>query len=310
MPSDEIGPLPDPRSFLIPVGESRDLSWLEARGYDLNELGFKETSFLGLRFLNTVTPKIENGCITLPLPGLFLGQAKDKRVMFIGIPEDEETRIKLCFHLISTAATGSSRDNEKIGDDSREVLVHFLLNPEELHLACGPTAVVLQSILDHAGVFSRRVHILNAHETMFERRGHMALEIRLNQKNAWQMADPHFGLLFQPGFSALCYAFTKWEWQKGYVDSLIPKQFFALDDLSTFNPDARLLSLEVRGAMITLANETIGLEPYAELKAHFEEKGLASFQMDFPTFFTAASYPNTVHKPIVSASAAVREDVA
>lgn len=191
--------LPGPQRFFVEPQTPYDLDWLGALGIPVCELQFAAHDLNP----NVSEPCFIDGKITFYDPGLYMGRGGGHSVLFVCTPQTEAQKIELSFDFVGHYVTGAPPDPVLDQPDMRPVLTALMLAPRLMDLNCGPSSLLLLSVLFCMGMKSRRVYWVNTKEKHPYHQSHVTLEVYLKDKNCWQMIDVHNGFLMQPSFSSL-----------------------------------------------------------------------------------------------------------
>lgn len=224
---------PDPRLFFMKAGEPRSLEWLKPHGISAEHLRFDSLPFA-----------VQDGFLTLPMSGIYTGHTDQLSIVFVVEPETIDDKIDLAFSFIAAHVTGATPEPDTIPDDMCQFLSALFMNPRCVDFNCGPASSLLRAMLYCMNVRARWVWWANTKELHPHRQHHVTLEAWHSETKTWQLIDVHNGLLFQSGFSALDFSLCDTVGQKMAIKKSLPKSFFKLDDLDTYDSSARVFAVQ------------------------------------------------------------------
>lgn len=137
--------------------------------------------------------------ITFSLPGVYEFDVAGNPMAYIAIGTSAKRNADVAHAFATQASDGSSRDHNEF-DAAREQLVQGLfLRHDKVGLACGMTAQMMGMLLDEMGIAHRLVNWIGPDPNDG---AHQSLEVAL-PGSGWTLYDPHYGVAFTPGTTAL-----------------------------------------------------------------------------------------------------------
>lgn len=137
----------------------------------------------------------------LPVPGLYFWQTDQESGLILVPSASRLVTANLVFQLVTAQTTGGGNTDaiNAFYADKPQQAFNLLARREPQAWNCGPTAQAMGLILDKLGIPSRLVQWLATDPA----KQHQDLEVDLDPDGGWTLYDPHYGLAFAPGVTAL-----------------------------------------------------------------------------------------------------------
>lgn len=142
---------------------------------------------------------VDGEWVTFLLPGIYEINSAGESISLIAVGASGKQNADIAHAFATKASDGSSRDHQTFMA-GRERFVRGMFEREDtVGLACGMTAQTMGMLLDEMGLAHRIVQWIGprADDT-----AHQSLEVALPGAG-WTLYDPHIGVSFAPGTSAL-----------------------------------------------------------------------------------------------------------